>query len=152
MNSIEVRKTTRKILDKMHSNEMCAHAFGLQNKNKIKKIKQSEEENRNNQNVARTSPTHLKLESAKMRQFVALLQLLQPLLLVLAGLNGLTLVAALKGMFSLCILQHFCSLSASSIFLKAKPGLHFRPFAQIHCGSATKSCALLLSLSLSFIY
>ncbi|XP_017859874.1 PREDICTED: protein sax-3 [Drosophila arizonae] len=81
----------------MHSNEMCAHAFGLQNKNKIKKIKQPEEENRNNQNVARTSPTHLKLESAKMRQFVALLQLLQPLLLVLAGLNGLTLVAALKG-------------------------------------------------------
>lgn len=145
---MKLREKQKKIvenLDKMHSNEMCAHAFGLQNKNKIKKIKQAEE-NRNNQNVATTSPTHLKLESEKMRQFVALLQLLQPLLLVLAGLNGLTLVAALKGKFSaatLCILQHF-----SAFCLKAKPGLHFRPFAQILCGSAAPYCPL----PRSFIY
>lgn len=94
----------------------------IESKNKIKQRRRRRHRNNNNQNVAPASSEQLKIRS-KMRQPAAAaplsgtvgssvmrqlpqLQLQLPLLLLLcAGLNGLTHVAALKGKLQL----HLCT-------------------------------------------
>lgn len=90
----------------------------IESKNKIKQRRRRRHRNNNNQNVAPASSEQLKIRS-KMRQPAAaaplsgtvgssvMRQMQLPLLLVLlcAGLNGLTHVAALKGKLQL----HLCT-------------------------------------------
>lgn len=89
----------------------------IESKNKIKQRRRRRHRNNNNQNVAPASSEQLKIRS-KMRQPAAaaplsgtvgssvMRQMQLPLLLLLcAGLNGLTHVAALKGKLQL----HLCT-------------------------------------------